>query len=130
MNKSLKCRPGFKTILLTFLAIIILMVPVVFAEGNGNFGRVDPLTTLPELNSSIATGNATVPPQYQSTPAPITVFKVEVTASSLPGPRDMAFGPSVIGLSIDPLTLVVVIIVILIAIAGYLYYRKNQDRKT
>lgn len=131
MNKSLKCRPGFKSVLLTFLAIVILMVPVVFAEGNGNFGRVDPLTTLPELNSSsVSVGNVTVPPQYQNTPAPITVFKVEVTASSLPGPRDMAYGPSVIGLSVDPLTLVVVIIVILIAIAGCLYYRKNQDRNT
>jgi len=130
MNKSVKCRPGSTVVLLTVLLIVSLMIPVVFADGNGNFGRVDPLTTLPELNSSVAIGNVTVPSQYQNTPAPITVFKVEVTASSLPGPRDMAYGPSVIGLAIDPFSLAIISLVILFAIAGYLYYRKNQDRKT
>jgi len=50
------------------------------------------------------------------TPTPITVFRAELTADTLPGPRYMGFGPSVIGLSIDPRLLAVCFAVILVGL--------------
>lgn len=50
---------------------------------------------------------------FAVTPTPITVFKAELTAETLPGPRYMGFGPSVIGLSIDPRLLAVCFAVVL-----------------
>jgi hypothetical protein len=39
---------------------------------------------------------------YAVTPTPVTIFRAELNETTLPGPRYMAFGPSVIGLAIDP----------------------------
>jgi hypothetical protein len=131
MEKSVPFRQGTKAVIIVSLVILCLLAPLALAAEQEIFGQVDPLTTIPELNSSaISAGNMTLPPQYQNTPSPVTVFKVEVTASSLPGPRDMAYGPSVIGLSIDPVTLVVIILIFIIVIVGYLYFQRNQDRKS
>lgn len=121
---------GIRTWCAISLVLASLMVPAALAADQGNGNRITTLTPIPDLNrTGVSLVNLTVPPEYQNTPSPITVFKVEVTASSLPGPRDMAYGPSVIGLSVDPRSLAVFIIIIAIAVVGwYIYSRKKRDK--
>jgi hypothetical protein len=44
---------------------------------------------------------------YAVSPTPVTIFRAELNETTLPGPRYMAFGPSIIGLAIDPRLLTV-----------------------
>jgi len=123
--------PGrwFKTGFIIFLVLANLLVPAALAADQGSGNQITTLTPVPDLNGTgVSLANLTVPPEYQNTPSPITVFKVEVTASSLPGPRDMAYGPSVIGLSADPRTLGVIIIAIVIAGAGWYVYSRKRNK--
>ena len=110
------------------LVLASLLVPAALAvEGNTN--PIGTFTPVPDLNGTgISLANMTVPAEYQSTLAPVSVFKVEVTASALPGPRDMAYGPSVIGIAMDPISLAIVILVIAAIVIGlYLYSRKRDS---
>jgi len=129
MDRKLQYRAGIAQLFLIFLILGSAMVPTVFAANPGNPDWISTLTPVPDLNrTGMSITNMTIPSEYQSTSAPITIFKAEVTASSLPGPRDMAFGPSVIGVSVDRSVLAGILIVIAVAIAGYyLYYRKRNN---
>jgi hypothetical protein len=63
-------------------------------------------------------------------PTPITIFKAEVTAETLPGPRYMGFGPSVIALSIDPRLLAVCFAVVLIGLViWFVSFRKREENE-
>jgi hypothetical protein len=68
-------------------------------------------------NSSIL--NETIHTSFHETPEPVTVFRIEVTETALPGPRYMAFGPSVIGISIDPVILSTLIVLGVIGIGAW-----------
>jgi len=104
------------------------MVPAALAADPSNPVRITTFTPVPDLNRTGGSlANMTVPPEYQSTPAPLAVFNVEVTASSLPGPRDMAYGPRVIGFAVDPGNLAAVIIIIaIVGVGGYMYSRRRN----
>lgn len=54
--------------------------------------------------------NGTALEPFQATPAPISIIHIEVSETTLPGPRYMAFGPSAIDLSIPPAFIVVLVI--------------------
>jgi len=128
MKRKSQYRARIFLVLLTVLVLACAMVPASPAADPGNAARISTLTTAPDLNrSGSSLANMTIPPEYQNTAAPIVVFKAEVTASSLPGPRDMAYGPSVIGFSMDPASLAITVLVIAIIIAGlFLYFRKQK----
>jgi hypothetical protein len=128
MDKRVKHREGIKTWLIISLILASLMVPAALAADQGNTNWIPTFTPVPDLNRTGGSlANMTVPPEYQGTPAPITVFRVEVTASSLPGPRDMAYGPRVIGVAVDPGYLTVVIVIIaIVGVGGYMYSRRRN----
>jgi len=60
------------------------------------------------------------PLKYQENSKPVTLFKAEWNETRLPGPRYMAFGPSVIAVTIDPLILVVILAIL--ALCGIAWY--------
>jgi hypothetical protein len=128
MDKRVKPWEGIKTWHIISLILASLMIPTALAADQGNASRITTFTPVPDLNwTGGSLANMTVPPEYQGTPASITVFKVEVTASSLPGPRDMAYGPRVIGFAVDPANLAIVIIIIaIVGVGGYMYSRRRN----
>ncbi|PKL64573.1 MAG: hypothetical protein CVV32_07825 [Methanomicrobiales archaeon HGW-Methanomicrobiales-3] len=89
--------------ILGFLFVIAVIVPALSADGIEQDQRYQPATLATEIfeiNQSEINETALV--KYKKTPEPITVFEVGVSETSLPGPRYMAFGPSVIGISMSP----------------------------
>lgn len=81
---------------------------------------IDPNTT----NLSLMQGEDI--PEFSVTPTPLDLFHAELDAETLPGPRYMAFGPSVIGISIDPRILAVGFAVALIALViWFVSFRKR-----
>lgn len=81
---------------------------------------------IPLINQSEINTTALNP--YHPTPSPVTIFKAELHETSLPGPRYMAFGPSTIEFSADPMVLFFQGIVALLgaAAAGFWICRKND----
>jgi hypothetical protein len=125
MESEVKYRVKCRTWIIISLVLVCGMIPVALASDDAD--RISTLMPVPDLNrTGTSLANMSVPPGYQSTHAPLAVLKVEVTASSLPGPRDMAYGPSVIGLSLDPISIAAVIAVFVIIAGGYLYFRKQN----
>ncbi|MFA4861821.1 hypothetical protein [Methanoregula sp.] len=126
MDRITKHRIKKTTWILISLVLVSILVPAALAaEGNAN--QIGILTPAPDLNGTgVSVTNMTVPSEYRSTLPPVSVFRVEVTASSLPGPRDMAYGPSVIGFSMDPISLAIIILIIAAIATGlYVYSRKR-----
>ncbi len=63
---------------------------------------------------------------YAVTPTPVTIFRAELNETTLPGPRYMAFGPSVIGIAIDPWLLAVLFAAVFAGfVAWYVGFRKR-----
>jgi len=67
--------------------------------------------------------------EFTVTPTPIDLFRAELDEETLPGPRYMAFGPSVIGISIDPRLLAVCFAIALIALVIWFVSIRNRDDK-
>ncbi|MDD5143037.1 hypothetical protein [Methanoregula sp.] len=65
--------------------------------------------------------------RFTVTPTPIDLFRAELDVETLPGPRYMAFGPSVIGISVDPRFLAVCFAVVLIALVIWFVSFRNRD---
>ncbi|WP_321506562.1 hypothetical protein [uncultured Methanoregula sp.] len=128
MKKNTKFPAGVKNQILVSIFLFSLLIQAAPAAVQDSPGRITMLQNVPDLNrSGTSPANMTVPQEYQITPTPITIFKAEVTVGSLPGPRDMAYGPSVIGISVDPRSLAVVIVVIVIVvIGGYWFFGKRN----
>lgn len=91
---------------ITFLGLlfaIAVMVPALPAIGIEDDDRYQPAALTTEiLEINLSEINETALVKYETTKEPITVFRVGVSETVLPGPRYMAFGPSVIGISISP----------------------------
>lgn len=69
-------------------------------------------------------------PEFTVTPTPLDLFYAELDAETLPGPRYMGFGPSVIGISIDPRLLAACFAVALIALViWFVSFRNRVDEK-
>ena len=72
--------------------------------------------------------NASIQQELGTPLAPVTIYRFELNQISLPGPRYMAYGPSMIALAIDP-RIIAIIIAIGAIITGvwYLYPRNGKD---
>ena len=78
-------------------------------------------------NQSLAHGK-TVPDYPEKSPTPIDIFHAELDQATLPGPRYMAFGPSIIGISVDPRVLAVCFAVaFIVLVVWFVSFRKRND---
>lgn len=68
-------------------------------------------------------------PVFTVTPTPIDLFRAELDQETLPGPRYMAFGPSAIGISIDPRVLAVCFAVALIVLVIWFVSFRNRNNE-
>lgn len=85
---------------------------------------IDPNSTNLSFNGSMGISEFTV------TPTPIDLFHAELKAETLPGPRYMAFGPSVIGISIDPRVLAACFaIALIILVIWFVSFRNGREEK-
>jgi len=98
--------------LIFWIAVIIPATPAAGGPAGGNTAIPDQGFT-PVNHTAI---NESALRQYREPPQPVTVFHVEVSETSLPGPRYMAFGPSIIDISLDPVFFS--ILAILVSLAG------------
>jgi hypothetical protein len=85
---------------------------------------IDPNSTNLSFSGSLDVSELTV------TPTPIDLFHAELDAETLPGPRYMAFGPSVIGISIDPRLLATCFaIALIILVIWFVSFRNRSEEK-
>jgi len=89
---------------------------------------ITPGIALNTTNMSLA--NVEDIPKFTVTPTPLDLFHADLDAETLPGPRYMGFGPSVIKISIDPRLLAVGFAVALIALViWFVSFRNRSDEK-
>jgi hypothetical protein len=85
------------------------------------------------MNYSLHNGalpNASFQREHRTAPAPITIYRFELDQTSLPGPRDMAYGPSVISPEVDSrLPAVLIAICAIFAGVWYLFPRNGEDEE-
>jgi hypothetical protein len=62
-----------------------------------------------------------------SGPTPVTVCLAELNQSELPGPRYMAFGPGVIGFSIDPRLLAIIFAAVFASVTVWSVVLQNKN---
>jgi len=112
-------------VLLFILLASSVMVIKTAGLDNGSM-QITPGSGLNITNHSISTiGNTG---DFVAGPTPITIFRVELNQTTLPGPRDMGFGPSVIDLTIAPQLLAVIFLIVLIClIAGFVWKRRERE---
>jgi hypothetical protein len=87
----------------------------------------------PSLNYSLHHGtvpDTSVGGEYEAAPAPLLIYHFDQDQTVLPGPRYMAYGPSVIALAIDPRLLALLIaICAVITGAWYLLPRNGEENE-
>lgn len=125
-------RHGFAVLIIASLVATGLFVPAIHAADNRGY-IFDNSSLYPSLNYTLHNGtlpNASVQADYGITPSPITIYRFELDETSLPGPRYMTYGPSVITFVIDP-RLFAVLIAICVIIAGvwYLFPRDDDEKE-
>lgn len=124
----MRTHTGFR-ILAGVLLLILIVAPSVMATGAVVTGA-----TGGGVNASVfITNNETGVPDsrispYTETPEPVTLFKIELDEEQLPGPRYMAFGPSVIQFSVNPLFLLAVIIIIAVVLVAWFRVKRWNGR--
>ena len=116
-------------ILLMILGIASLVPLTAAADDNPGAGLWNGIRPqeIPLINQSEI--NTTALDPYHPTPSPVTIFRTELHETSLSGPRYMAFGPSTIEFSADPVALFFLGIVVLLgaAAAGF-WICREKDR--
>lgn len=118
------------TVIIALLVTVgILCIPAVPAAAIQ--GQMD--ENYPQLNYSLHNGtlpNASMPERFGANPAPVTIYSLELEETSMPGPREMAYGPRLIALAMDPV-LIVVLVGSCAIIAGvwYLFTRKKAEEE-
>lgn len=125
-------RTGHRVIFLVTIIVSLFIITGAYAESQDPHERT--LTGLSEdlnLTNASASGNAPLQ-EYRETPQPITILKIELNETELPGPRYMAFGPSVISFSINYQLLIVLAIVMVICCAAWYLIKRRRlaDAKT
>ena len=94
--------------------------------GPGTMGQGLNLTA---INGSIPGGS---PQKVIATPTPVTLLHLELNETSLPGPRYMAFGPSMIDISVPPALFGLLLLFGLLAVeavaAWYLLREEGENR--
>ena len=102
------------------LATVLFVMPGIHAEPLNQSMRTGS-NFVDALNANNASSwNISQPIQHQENVKPITLFRAEWNETRLPGPRYMAYGPSVIAITIDPLLLVVILATV--ALCGVAWY--------
>ena len=117
-------------LIIASLVATALFVPAVHASDDRRL-PFDSSSLYPSMNYSLHNGtlpNASFQRELMGGPALITIYRFELNQTSLPGPRDMAYGPSVISLEVD-LRLLAVLIAICAIFAGvwYLFPHYGED---
>ncbi|MFA6331526.1 MAG: hypothetical protein WCX22_01115 [Methanoregula sp.] len=105
-----------------------IMVPVISATGPGNASMM----TLSQTDLNVTYNgsvNDLITDEYKAEPTPVTIFRAELNQSTLPGPRDMGFGPSVIDIAIDPRVLAMIFGVVLIGLVIWFVCFREKVRK-
>jgi hypothetical protein len=121
----------YAAILIAMLATVgILCMPAVpAAEIQGQMMDENS----PSLDYSLHNGtlpNASMQERYGANPTPVTIYHFELEDTSMPGPREMAFGPRLIALAMDPMLIAVLIAgCAIIAGAWYLLPRRKEDKE-
>ncbi|HTY52749.1 MAG TPA: hypothetical protein VMB35_06100 [Methanomicrobiales archaeon] len=94
--------------------------------GPGTMGQGLNLTA---INGSVQGGSP--PARVAPVPAPVTLLHLELNETSLPGPRYMAFGPSMIDISVPPALFGLLLLSGLLAVeavaARYLLGREGKN---
>lgn len=111
---------------LLFILITCSFLATSAAGGNNVSMQITPGPNLNITNHSISTDGQTG--DFVAGPTPVTILRVELNQSTLPGPRDMGYGPSVIDLSIAPQILAVIFIIVLIGLVIW-FIRKRKPGK-
>lgn len=119
---------GTSIVLMLFLLIIAVSspaIPAAMIEPDArNYASINMPEIAPINQSEI---NETAVVEFRETPEPVTIFRAEVSETALPGPRYMAFGPSVIDISVSPVILLAIIVLIVLGIAaGYIWMHKKE----
>jgi hypothetical protein len=109
---------GIGIVLLVFLLGMAVIAPALPAYGfdqdpgyHAGIGNPEIVT----INQSEI--NETALEKYLRSPEPVTVLHAEVREKSLPGPRYMAFGPSVIDISMNPEIFCAFVVMVALCIA-------------
>ena len=97
---------GVAVLVIASLAVAGVLAIVSAQNDGGDAGAFAPGPDLNRTNSSPDLEN--IPADYRPGLTPVTIFRAGLNQSVLPGPRYMAFGPSVIEITIDPRLLAVV----------------------
>ena len=120
-----------RVIIVSLMTMGLVAVPAALAAGQGHDSRMENLAGGPDINISARVLNeSSLLAQFPPTPAPVRIFEIEVGGPTMPGPRYMAFGPVVIGMSVDPRVLVVLfagVVVVAALAAWYVSRRKRND---
>jgi hypothetical protein len=117
-------------IILVCLGILGFVVPAIASSCMSDDSRELCLATGAEINATnISPANESIPSEYLPTREPVRL-DLELKQKTLPGPQYMAFGPSIIGIQIDPFILAICIAVIIVGIcAVYIIWRKRCERQ-
>jgi hypothetical protein len=111
---------GFDYRIPAAILLVAVLMPFALAAGFDNDSRFTPVFTNPELVQTNNSGiNETALQPFNKGPGPFTIFKTEVSDTALPGPRYMAFGPSVIGISVSPVIVSALIVLVFLGIAAW-----------
>jgi len=108
-----KCHP--MRCFLSLMLICCIAVPAVVSAGPDTGS----IRLAPDLDLNISNTSFTNPDRagdYAVGPTPVDIFRTELNQSTLPGPRYMGFGPSTIGISIDPRLLAICFAIVLIGL--------------
>jgi hypothetical protein len=118
---------GVVILITVSLTATLFLVPAIHAEPQNQSGYTgsDLIDALNKHNSTL--WNTSHPVGNLKTLQPVTLFRAELNEIHLPGPRYMAFGPSVISLSIDPLLLAILITVVALSIGVWYVIRHKRD---
>jgi hypothetical protein len=119
--------PGY--LIIAAVLTTVAIAQVIMAAGIDNNTLFRPVVISPHFDaasSSMINDTALAP--YHRNPELVTLFKAEVRDTVLPGPRYMAFGPSAIGISMDPVILSALIVLGVIGIAAW-YIRNYGGRE-
>jgi hypothetical protein len=123
---------AFRCIRKTFTSVILLLLICpcsVSALAGSGYGNQSPIAMqgldVNITNQSFSGGERL--PEFAEGPTPVEIFRAELNQETLPGPRYMAFGPSVIGISIDPRVLAVCFAIVLIVLVVWFVSIRNRD---
>lgn len=110
-------------VLLLLLTLSFLILPVSSRE------NVSVFTPAPDLNiTNITAGPDGHSGDFVAGPTPVSILHIELNQSTLPGPRDMGYGPSVIDLSIAPQILAVIFTIILIGLGIWIVLKRRSEK--